>query len=504
MIGGPAGFHHPRKVAVPQKRVAPHFKAGRTERDMSVPTGKSRGLLNDPNIAAWYSNLCEGSEITADVYLRRLGRFCEENQQTPQGLATMDSKTAFNTLVTAVRKYRELGFAGSMIKGYVKAVKSWFSHNDIEIKRVNVKGANKTPTLRNEQTPEPYVLNSVWRFCDERQAATIALLAFTGFRPQVLGSYKGTDGLLLSDLPELEFDNAQRKIVFKQIPTRAIVRDDRSKTGKSYEGFICEEGCKRIEEYLVKRMKSGETLTPLSAVIADDFGHGGTITTKSICKLVRKAFRHAGFQWRPYILRRWYDSRMGLAVAKSELGLLEEWVMFWMGRTGDIEAEYRLHKKLGDSQLEQMRTAYQRASETMLQTIELHRDSTETMRREFRAIALRSIGFTDDDIRHVDLGKLTAPEFQELVRTKLENQPETDTKAFMTVAIEEKDNYVNPTLRWTIKEWLADGRVVIEPPASNPKPSVAQTIQLASAGQVDSQPRLELGHSSRTSPSPTV
>ena len=131
---------------------------------MSVPTGKSRGLLNDPNIAAWYSNLCEGSEITADVYLRRLGRFCEENQQTPQGLATMDSKTAFNTLVTAVRKYRDLGFAGSMIKGYVKAVKSWFSHNDIDIKRVNVKGANQTPTLRNEQTPEPYVLNSVWRF----------------------------------------------------------------------------------------------------------------------------------------------------------------------------------------------------------------------------------------------------------------------------------------------------------------------------------------------------
>jgi hypothetical protein len=94
---------------------------------MSVRTGKSRGLLGDPNIAAWYSNLCEGSEITADVYLRRLGRFCEENNQTPQNLAGMDAKTAFNTLVTAVRKYRDIGFAGSMIKWYVKAVKSWLS-----------------------------------------------------------------------------------------------------------------------------------------------------------------------------------------------------------------------------------------------------------------------------------------------------------------------------------------------------------------------------------------
>lgn len=65
---------------------------------MSVSVGKAKRLLADANIAAWYSNLCEGSEITADVYLRRLQRFCEENQQTPEGLAGLDSKTAFNVL----------------------------------------------------------------------------------------------------------------------------------------------------------------------------------------------------------------------------------------------------------------------------------------------------------------------------------------------------------------------------------------------------------------------
>jgi hypothetical protein len=466
---------------------------------MSVEVGKSRRLLADANVAAWYANLCEGSEITADVYLRRLGRFCEENDTSPEALAVMDAKTAFNVLVGAVRRYREQQFAGSMIKGYVKAVKSWLSHNDIEIKRVNVKGANKTPTLKNEKTPEPYVLNSVWRFCDERQAAAIAILAFTGFRPQVLGSYKGTDGLVIGDLPELEFDNAQKKVVFKQIPLRALVREDRSKTGRAYEGFICEEGAKRIEQYLVKRMNSGEKLTQQSAVIADDFRHGGTITTKSICKLVRKAFRHAGFQWRPYILRRYYDIRMGQAVAKSELGLLEEWVKFWMGRSGDIEAEYRLHKKLSDSQLEQMRTAYQRASETMLQTIEVHRDNAEALRREFRAVALRSIGFTGDDIKRFDLGKLTALEFQELVRTKLEVPRETDTKVFMIVTSEEKEDYVNPVKRWTVKEWLPNGKALIEPPASNPKPSVTQTTQPGLAGQADSQQRSGLDRSLRAS-----
>jgi integrase len=466
---------------------------------MSVSVGKAKRLLTDANVAAWYSNLCEGSEITADVYLRRLQRFCEENQQTPQGLAGLDSKAAFNILVGAVRQYREQGFAGSMIKGYVKAVRSWLLHNDVEIKRVNVKGANRTPTLKNEKVPEPYVLNSVWRFCDERQAAAISILAFTGFRPQVLGSYRGNDGLLIGDLPELEVDNKEKKVVSKAIPMRALVREERSKTGKGYEGFICEEGCRRIEEYLIKRMKSGEKLTLQSAVIADDFEHGGTITTKSICKIVRKAFRHAGFPWRVYILRRYYDTRMGQAVAKSELGLLDEWVKFWMGRSGDIEAEYRLHKKLSDSQLEQMRTAYQRASETMLQTIELHRDNAEAMRIEFRAVALRSIGFTDDDLRHVDLGKLTAPKFQELVRTKLEAHRETDRKGFMVVTSEEKDDYVNPIKRWTVKEWLPDGKALIEPPASNPNSSVTQTTQPESAGRADSQPQLGLDRSLRAS-----
>jgi hypothetical protein len=102
---------------------------------MSVSVGKAKRLLANANIAAWYSNLCEGSETTADAYLRRVQRFCEENQQSPQGLARLHSKTAFNVLVGAVRKYRDQGFAGSMIKGYVKAVRSWLLHNDVEIKR---------------------------------------------------------------------------------------------------------------------------------------------------------------------------------------------------------------------------------------------------------------------------------------------------------------------------------------------------------------------------------
>jgi len=65
-----------------RKWVASSFDSLLTEYYMLVRTCKRRPLLRDPNIDAWHSNLCEGSEIAADVYLRCLGRLCEENSQT--------------------------------------------------------------------------------------------------------------------------------------------------------------------------------------------------------------------------------------------------------------------------------------------------------------------------------------------------------------------------------------------------------------------------------------
>lgn len=176
-------------------------------------------------------------------------------------------------------------------------------------KKVYVDGANSTPTLRGERTPEPYELHSVWRFCDERQAAAITLEAFAGFRPQVLGNYRATDGLLISDLPEMEADNSSRKINFKATPTRLIVREELSKEGNQYEGFLCEEGCTRLARYLEKRMQIGEHLNPESAIVADDVGEGRVLTTKSMYEIVKTPFRHAGLYQRARSLKLAYNTR---------------------------------------------------------------------------------------------------------------------------------------------------------------------------------------------------
>ena len=297
--------------------------------------------------------------------------------------------------------------------------------------------------MDGEKTPEPYELASIWRFCTAREAAAIALEAFTGIRPQVLGNYKATNGLRLSDLPEMRIVDG--KVVFDLIPTRIVVREELSKMCNQYEGFVCEEGCLRLAGYLERRMRQDEVLAPSSAVIADDDGAGRVLTTKGVTRLVKKPFRRAGLEWRQYVLRRYYDVRMGQAAAKPEMGLLESWVTFWMGHSGDVEQVYRHRKKLADSQLEQMREAYARASE-MLQTTKLHKDNGGQIRREIRSAALMAVGCSDDDIKQLDLDKLNTEEFSEALRKRLtpkQQQPRQVSPQYKIVKVSELEEYVN-------------------------------------------------------------
>ncbi|MDE1770997.1 MAG: hypothetical protein KGI28_10675, partial [Thaumarchaeota archaeon] len=49
------------------------------------PTKKD-SLLSNKDIKRWYDNLSRSSLVTADVRLRKLSRFCENNKITPMEL----------------------------------------------------------------------------------------------------------------------------------------------------------------------------------------------------------------------------------------------------------------------------------------------------------------------------------------------------------------------------------------------------------------------------------
>ncbi|MBS7624312.1 hypothetical protein KEJ29_01880 [Candidatus Bathyarchaeota archaeon] len=46
-------------------------------------------LLGDVDVRRWYDNVARGSKVTANVYLHRLGIFCENFNVSPKQLIAM-------------------------------------------------------------------------------------------------------------------------------------------------------------------------------------------------------------------------------------------------------------------------------------------------------------------------------------------------------------------------------------------------------------------------------
>ena len=60
------------------------------------------GLLKDEDVRRWHENVARGSEVTGDVYLRRLGNFCEAHNLSPKKLAGMSDTRLRNMLMDFV------------------------------------------------------------------------------------------------------------------------------------------------------------------------------------------------------------------------------------------------------------------------------------------------------------------------------------------------------------------------------------------------------------------
>jgi hypothetical protein len=301
-------------------------------------------LLEDRDVKRWYDNVSRGSSITADVYLRRLGSFCMDQKLTPPSLLKFKPKELENMLLDLVTEMQNQGKAGSYISSNVKAIKSWLAFNDIEIKggKIKIEGVQDTPSLKNERTPEIEELRRIFLACNTKQRAAAVLIAHSGLRPESLGSYKGDDGLRISDFPEIKIHG--KSVSFKKVPALIRVRSNLSKAGHEYLTFLSEEGCGYVKEELEERLRAKEeNLEDSSPIIAPKVPTGRPfIRTSNIGDLLRKAIRKAGFNWRPYVLRSFFDTQTMLAESKGMM--LKDYRVFFMGHKGDIERTYTLGK----------------------------------------------------------------------------------------------------------------------------------------------------------------
>ncbi len=153
------------------------------------------------------------------------------------------------------------------------------------------------------------------------------------------------------------------------------------------------------------------------------------IVTANITGDVRRAIDKCRWRARPYVLRRYFETQLFNASWK---GLVpRDWITFWAGHQGDIEAVYTLHKGLPDGLIEDMRGAYAKA-EPYLSTVSLKPEG-------------REIYATDVGSERIELtAPIPNPEWAEKTN-------EEKLLAFMVKAVQEND-VLKAALREALRE----------------------------------------------------
>jgi integrase len=416
---------------------------------------KYSALLEKEDIRRWYDNMARGSQVTTDVYLRRLGNFCQKNETTPQELLSLSEEDLHNLLLDTVTMM-EKSYAGSYIQSVIKAVKSWLAHNGVDIKRqIKIRGAEDTPTLRDERVPTNDELRRIFLSGDKKTRTASVLVAHTGMRIKTIGNYQGNDGLRVRDIPEMEIN--KQTIKFESIPTLVIVRRELSKAGHQYITFLSEEGCDYLKDYLETRMREGEELSSDSAIITPKQKMKPFIRATNVGDVIRSAIRKAGFSWRPYVLRSYFDTQLMLAESKGLV--LRDYRQFWMGHKGDIENRYTTNKgMLSENVIEDMRDAYKRSQE-YLQTTKKEVDD-EIIKLAFREQLLLSVGFTKEEVDRMDLESLEDEDIQTMLKKRLLGEKTSSYTKQMVVAMDNVDQFLNEG--WEYVASLQNNNVILK------------------------------------------
>jgi len=436
---------------------------------------KKAELLKNPDVQRWYTNVGRGSPITAEVHLRRLSLFCEQNNLTPTTLADLgrkNRKELEDLIEDHITKMESEGKSPGYITGILKGVKSWLVHNEIELKRkIRISNRGATPTIENERVPEKEELKALLMYGDERASAAMCLVAQSGLRLEVLGNAQGKDGLRVGDLPELKIH--QDHVEFTKIPTLVSVRPSLSKTNHKYLTFLPKEACDHLAAYLDNRLSLDAKLTEDVPVIAKKSGFEGNstafMTTRNVSRIIRKAMRPR-FKWRPYVLRAYFSTQMLLAESHGKVS--HPYRVFFMGHKGDMESRYSTNKgRLPENLIEDMRSAFAASSEYLETTPRPERDKKEMLLEMWRQQA-QMYGIDPMKVRiekERELGKeLSIDEEQKLLTTEIKKltipQLGNNGKPYRSKIISEDElpSYVEDG--WEIVKELSNRKFLIKRP----------------------------------------
>lgn len=329
-------------------------------------------MLADSDVKRWHDNLARGSILTAENRVRRLDTFCEQHDLTPGSLVEMaqhDLREASDLLEDHVTAMEYNGYAPGYTEDYVKTVKSWLRHFDINVtRRIKIANTHMTPTLEGERVPNREELIEIYSRAPSRERAMISLMAKSGLRPEVIGNHDGTDGLRIKDMPDIVIHEGRARCV--RAPARIVVRREISKARHKYFTFCTTTGVGYILAHINDRLARGEQIHEDSAVIGPDSvyktyrganANKEFLPTRRVSLCIRKVFRPR-FAWRPYVLRAYFDTQLLIAESKGKIA--GDFRSFFMGHHGNIEARYTTNKGiLPESLVGEMREAFVRSEE---------------------------------------------------------------------------------------------------------------------------------------------
>jgi hypothetical protein len=176
--------------------------------------------------------------------LDNLGRFLDDHGLTPQGLLALPSAQRDDLVDDWIQVNHERGRSGSYLKSVRNAVQSWLAHNNQGLQRkIKIPGLAERPSLKDAHIPLQDELRRTLAAATPKQRVAVALVAFTGMRPGVLGKGKrrGKDGLRIRDFVEAHLEN--NALVFDQVPSMILVPARLAKMKKKYRTFLGPEGC---------------------------------------------------------------------------------------------------------------------------------------------------------------------------------------------------------------------------------------------------------------------
>ena len=213
-----------------------------------------------------------------------------------------------------------------------------------------------------------------------------------------------------------------------------------SKARHQYFTFLTDEASGYLKDYLEERLRDGDKLTPDSAVVTPKFAKKDFVRTVNIGDMIRLPIRSAGFPWRPYVLRSYFDTQLMLAESKGMV--LRDYRQFWMGHKGDIENRYTTNKlRLPQNVIEDMREAYKRSEEYLMTT--KAEAGEEKIKEAFKKQLLAVAGFNEEEVAKYDVANMSNEELHNLVRQRLLGVMNNNGSRQKVIAVNEVEQYLS-------------------------------------------------------------